>query len=57
MRRTHGSKEMIAKNPMCKVDAPKKEKKSVDALTQEQAAQFFRSCLPVLLISAVFSNS
>lgn len=48
---------MIAKNPMCKVDAPKKEKKSVDALTQEQAAQFFRSCLPVLLISAVFSNS
>ena len=49
--------EMIAKNPMCKVDAPKKEKKSVDALTQEQAAQFFRSCLPVLLISAVFSNS
>ena len=34
--------EMIAKNPMKKVDAPKKEKKPVDALTQEQAAQFFR---------------
>lgn len=34
--------EMIAKNPMKKVDAPKKEKKPVDALTQEQAARFFR---------------
>ena len=33
--------EMIAKNPMKKVDAPKKEKKPVDALTQEQAARFF----------------
>ncbi len=33
--------EMIAKNPMHKVDAPKKEKKPVDALTQEQATRFF----------------
>jgi len=38
--------EMIAKNPMDKVDAPKKEKKPVDALTQEQAAEFFR-CLSI----------
>lgn len=38
--------EMIAKNPMDKVDAPKREKKPVDALTQEQAAQFFR-CLSI----------
>jgi len=36
--------EMIAKNPMDKVDAPKKEKKPVDALNQEQAAKFFH-CL------------
>lgn len=36
--------EMIAKNPMNKVDPPKKVKKPVDALTQEQAEQFFR-CL------------
>lgn len=34
--------EMIVKNPMDKVDAPKREKKPVDALTQEQAARFFR---------------
>jgi len=34
--------EMIAKNPMEKVDAPKKDKKPVDALTQEQAEQFFK---------------
>ncbi len=33
---------VIAKNPMLKVDAPKKDKKPVDALTQEQAAQFFQ---------------
>ena len=32
---------MIAKNPMQKVDAPKKEKKPVDALTKEQAARLF----------------
>lgn len=37
--------EMIAKNPMRKVEAPKKQKKPVDALTQEQAARFF-SLLP-----------
>lgn len=36
--------EMIVKNPMDKVDAPKREKKPVDALTQEQAARFFQ-CL------------
>ncbi len=33
--------ELIAKNPMQRVDAPKKVKKGVDALTQEQAARFF----------------
>ena len=37
--------EMISKNPMRKVEAPKKQKKSVDALTAEQAQQFF-SILP-----------
>ena len=39
--------EMIARNPMQKVDAPKKVKKQVDALTQEQAVRFF-SLLPAL---------
>ena len=34
--------EMIVKNPMRKVDPPKKEKKPIDALTQEQAARFFQ---------------
>ena len=34
--------EMISKNPMRKVEAPKKQKKPVDALTQEQAAQLFK---------------
>lgn len=34
---------IIAKNPMLKVDAPKKDKKPVDALTQEQAQRFFRA--------------
>ena len=33
--------EMISKNPMRKVDSPKREKKPVDALTQEQATRFF----------------
>ena len=33
---------MIAANPMEKLDAPKKDKKPVEALTQEQAAQFFQ---------------
>ncbi len=37
--------EMISKNPMHKVDPPKKEKRPVDALTREQAARFF-SLLP-----------
>ncbi len=35
--------EIILKNPMLKVDAPKKEKKPVDALTPEQAQKFFSS--------------
>ena len=35
--------EMIAKNPMRNVDAPKQEKKPVDALTQEQAQEFFKA--------------
>jgi len=41
--------EMIAKNPMEKVTAPKKDKKPVDALTEEQAARFFEllSTLPL----------
>ena len=34
--------EMIAKNPMNKVDAPRKERKPVDAMNKEQAAQFFQ---------------
>lgn len=33
---------MIAKNPMNRVDPPKKVRKPVDALTQEQAEQFFQ---------------
>lgn len=32
---------IIATNPMLKVDAPKRDKKPVDALTQEQARVFF----------------
>jgi integrase len=32
---------LITHNPMQRVDAPKKEKKSVDALTYEQATNFF----------------
>lgn len=35
--------EMIAKNPMNRVDAPKKVKKAVDALTPEQAKQFLNT--------------
>ena len=34
--------ELIAKNPIQKVAAPKKEKKPVDALNQDQADQFFQ---------------
>lgn len=37
--------ELITKNPMDKVECPKLQKKKVDALTQEQAQQFF-SLLP-----------
>ncbi len=33
---------LIAANPIEKVDAPKKDKKPVDALTKEQAAEFFK---------------
>lgn len=33
--------EIIAKNPIRKVDIPKREKKPVDALTREQAKRFF----------------
>ena len=36
--------ELISKNPMHKVDAPKKETRPVDALTQVQALRFFQ-CL------------
>ena len=32
--------ELISKNPMARVDAPKKQRKPVDALTQEQTNQF-----------------
>jgi len=48
---------MIAKNPMQKVDAPKKDKKPVDALTQEQAAQFFRRLSDCLLTFVVCFTS
>lgn len=34
--------ELISKNPMEKVDPPKKDKKPVDALTQEEAKRFFQ---------------
>ena len=52
--------ELIVKNPMIQVDAPKKDKKPVDALTQEQAQVFFRHlsgcpldfhCMLLLLIT------
>ena len=33
--------EMIVRNPMIQVEAPKKDRKPVDALTPEQAQQFF----------------
>jgi integrase len=33
--------ELLIRNPMEKVDAPKKDRKPIDALTQEQAAQVF----------------
>ena len=34
--------ELICKNPMEKVDPPKKDKKPVDALTQDEAKRFFQ---------------
>lgn len=34
---------LLVANPMLRVDAPKKDKKPVDALTVEQATQFFRA--------------
>lgn len=35
--------ELISKNPMAKVDAPKKKRKAVDAMTPEQAKEFFKA--------------
>ena len=35
--------ELIAKNPMKKVDAPRKERKPVEALSKEEAVQFFKA--------------
>lgn len=35
--------ELIEKNPMSKVDAPKKKRKAVDALTQEQTIDFLKA--------------
>ena len=34
--------DLIAKNPMSRVDAPKKVKKPIDAMTPEQAQRFFQ---------------
>ena len=34
--------EMLVRNPMQRVEAPKKQKQPVDALTQQQAEQFFQ---------------
>ena len=36
-------RELIDKNPMAKVDAPKKKRKAVDAMTPEQAKEFFKA--------------
>ena len=35
--------ELIVKNPMKKVDAPRKERKPVEALSKEEAVQFFKA--------------
>ncbi len=35
--------ELITKNPLAKVDAPKKKRQPVEALTQEQAELFFKA--------------
>lgn len=34
--------ELISKNPMSKVDAPRRERKPVEAMNKEQAAKFFQ---------------
>lgn len=58
--------QIIAKNPMNKVPAPKKEKKPVDALTEEQAQDFFAAvnkckidfkCMMYLLITTGIRRS
>lgn len=52
--------ELIEKNPMSKVEAPKKKRKAVEALTQEQATEFLKAvdqgaldfrCMVYLLIT------
>lgn len=52
---------LIAANPMLKVDAPKKDKKPIDALSTEQAKQFFAAlndcpldfrCMLLLLVTS-----
>lgn len=58
--------EIIAKNPMNKVQAPKKEKKPVDALTEDEAKAFFEAvktcdiefqCMLYLLITTGIRRS
>ena len=52
--------ELISRNPMDRVTAPKKEKRPVDAFTKEQAAEFFKilqncpldfQCMMLLLLT------
>ena len=52
--------ELIAKNPMKKVDAPRKERKPVEALSKEEAIRFFKAlhtcplnfrCLLLLMVT------
>ena len=52
--------ELIAKNPMKKVDAPRKERKPVEALSKEEAVRFFKAlhtcplnfrCLLLLMVT------
>ena len=48
--------ELIVKNPMKKVDAPRKERKPVEALSKEDAVQFFKALhTPVHWIFIVYS--
>ena len=42
MERYKGLTEVLLKNPMDKVDPPKLVRKEIDALSQEQAADFFK---------------